>query len=371
MDENFVLTVRSMFERIMKETKTILVNMERRYVLFLQQQGLFVNALQRIRERERISKIKSIAQISDYVHHHSEHYGDTRICKIFLGLVTDLNEFRRTLERLSTPTNDVSLEFMFSTWKKVLDPTQDISHLRERKPYAQINQLGIEESRLFFGGIVSVLSIAMDCAKTAYKRLNAVKAYRIKANEYHYVEGIKIEKTKEKEERYFAEKYSKLCPKEACNSPLPGRTESAAAKQKLPARVGSSASQGKLKAQSLIPKKANSQAGGQASKGDYLSATKLETFSRPPTSKSDQRSVISSATASTRSTESDVMSHIKTHLLDPREIMSHGFDGRVRDDNVGRAFQWYDRKHTSSDSIASDQKRLQENYLKSKRDAKN
>ena len=58
--------------------------------------------------------------------------------------------------------------------------------------------MGVEESRIWLGGIVSVLPIAMDCAKNCYKRLQAVKAYRDQANEYHFVEGLKIEKNKER-----------------------------------------------------------------------------------------------------------------------------------------------------------------------------
>lgn len=58
--------------------------------------------------------------------------------------------------------------------------------------------MGVEDSRIWFGGIVSVLPIAMDCAKNCFKRLQTVKAYRDQANEYHFVEGLKIEKNKER-----------------------------------------------------------------------------------------------------------------------------------------------------------------------------
>ena len=74
---------------------------------------------------------------------------------------------------------------------------QDISNLRERHPWKQLNQLSCAESQVYFGGIVSVLPIAIDCAKSAYKRLRAIRAYREQANEYHFVENLKIQKDRE------------------------------------------------------------------------------------------------------------------------------------------------------------------------------
>jgi len=366
MDENFVLTVRSMYERILKETRTILVNIERRYKIFSQQQQSFVNALERCRSIEPgvPGKIKSISQVADYVHHHSIERVDTRICKIFLGLVSDLNDFRRTLERLSAPTNDVSLEWMFSTWKKILDPVQDISHLKEKEPRNCLNRMGVEESRIWLGGIVSVLPIAMDCAKNCYKRLQAVKAYRDQANEYHFVEGLKIEKNKEREERFFAGKYDKPCDKAPCNSPLPERTASRSFR---------------AESRTQVAKKSCKSKTTSASGDDIVLGTKVKAISRPPTTASmvrpptaasDVRTVISSATASTRSTESSCLSHIKTRLLDARQQPTHGVDPRPRDDNVANAMSWHPRKMTDSSSMASDQKRLQEAYLKSHRDQK-
>jgi len=368
MDENFVLTVRSMYERILKETRTILVNIERRYKIFSQQQQSFVAALERCRSFEPgvPGKIKSISQVADYVHHHSIERVDTRICKIFLGLVSDLNDFRRTLERLSAPTNDVSLEWMFSTWKKILDPVQDISHLKEKEPRDCLNRMGVEESRIWLGGIVSVLPIAMDCAKNCYKRLQAVKAYRDQANEYHFVEGLKIEKNKEREERFFAGKYDKPCDKAACNSPLPDRTASRSRSFRAESRT-------------QVVKKSCKSKTTASGDNDIVLGTRMKAFSRPatstscvrpPTANSDVRTVISSATASTRSTESSVLSHIKTRLLDPRLQPTHGIDPRPRDDNVANSMSWHPRKMTDSSSMASDQKRLQEAYIKSHRDQK-
>jgi len=401
MDENFVLTVRSMFERIMKETRTILVNMERRYTLFRQQQLSFAQALDRMRDfwPGTPGKVKNIAQIQDYVHHVSENRTDTRICKIFLGLVRDLDDFRRTLERLSVPTNDVSLEYMFATWKKVLDPQQDISHLRERTPASQLYHLGVEENRVHFGGIISVLPIAMDCAKQAYNRLNAVKAYRQQANEYHFVEGLKIERQREREERFFANKFKRVCGKKPCNDPVPMEIDAPRANPKgtqsrasnisgpFSRKVKSSASQGAYATRPKVSTSAKSPISGLgqqshsvitkhippkntrsiASGPDLKVGTKLQAFSRPGTKNDDRRTVISSATASTRSTESDVVSHIKEKILDPRKRPTHGTDPRPRDDNVGRAFQYNERKHTSPTSMASDQKRLQDAFVKSKK----
>ena len=55
-----------LLQRILKETKTILVNIERRYKVFSQQQQSFVNALERCRSFEPgvPGKVKSISQVS-------------------------------------------------------------------------------------------------------------------------------------------------------------------------------------------------------------------------------------------------------------------------------------------------------------------
>ena len=73
--------------------------------------------------------------------------------------------------------------------------------------------------------------------------------------------------------------------------------------------------------------------------------------------KNERQSAISTPTASTRSTESRVMSHLRTDLHDPREIPTHGIDRRPRGDNVARAFEWYDRKQVDNDSLDSSQRR--------------
>jgi len=50
--------------------------------------------------------------------------------------------------------------------------------LRTKFPNSQLNHLGVDECRNHFGGIVSVMPIAMDCARDALKRIELTRVYR-------------------------------------------------------------------------------------------------------------------------------------------------------------------------------------------------
>jgi len=328
-----------MFNRILEETRAILVNLEKRYDIFLQQQKCFVQALDRCRKFKSDSgKIKTIAEVSDYVNHLSENRVDTRVCKIFLSLVYDLNDFRRTIEKLSEPTNDETLEYLFATWKKVLEPRQDISNLRERHPWKQLNQLSCAESQVYFGGIVSVLPIAIDCAKSAYKRLRAIRAYREQANEYHFVENLKIQKDREADERYHASLYKK----KNLNSPIPAKPHVSKSRLNKQATKKVDFPPSKTSSNATLPQVIPRAISGRGSVDS-------------PATKEGRISAISSPTASTQSTESRVMNHLKNTLLNSRDIPTHGIDNRPRGDSVATAFQWHDRKQLDVDSVDFDE----------------
>jgi len=55
---------------------------------------------------------------------------------------------------------------------------QNISQLRVKFPNSQLNHLSVTESRLHFGGIISVLPTAMDCARDSVNRIESTRAYR-------------------------------------------------------------------------------------------------------------------------------------------------------------------------------------------------
>lgn len=70
-----------------------------------------------------MSKNILFLQVTYYCEHVSTNATDKRIMGMFLGLVKDLNEFRRKLVKM-TRQSDSRLETVFAKWKKTLEPTQ-------------------------------------------------------------------------------------------------------------------------------------------------------------------------------------------------------------------------------------------------------
>jgi len=69
-------------------------------------------------------------QVYNYAMHVTDNATDKRIFNMFLTLVRDLGEFRRTLLKLAKQKNDGQLNETFSIWKRVLDNRQVIKALR-------------------------------------------------------------------------------------------------------------------------------------------------------------------------------------------------------------------------------------------------
>lgn len=176
---SFMPDMRLAYERILSEARDILHILEKRFLTFTQQQYMFIIALDRCREInfEPKAMVGSIAQVAHYAKNISNHHTDKRILKMFLILARDLGEFRRTLVKL-TKQSDEKLENIFSKWKKVLEPNQNIINIRTKYPNTHLNHLSVDECRNHFGGIVSVLPIAMDCAREALKRIELTRVYR-------------------------------------------------------------------------------------------------------------------------------------------------------------------------------------------------
>lgn len=55
---------------------------------------------------------------------------------------------------------------------------QDVSDLRAKFPNDQVNHLSCDEAKNHFGGIVSLIPVAMDCARDAVERIESTRAYR-------------------------------------------------------------------------------------------------------------------------------------------------------------------------------------------------
>nr|XP_009859697.1 sperm acrosome-associated protein 9 [Ciona intestinalis] len=164
----------------MNETRGILMNLERRFRTFSQQQFIFVIALDRCRKNsfEPTRKISTIAQVYNYCEHVADNATDKRIFNIFLSLVRDLGEFRRSLMKLSKHSSDPTLVRIFGQWKRLLESRQDISAVRVKFPFSHVNHLSCDEARNHFGGVVSVLPVAMGYARDAVERIEVIRAYR-------------------------------------------------------------------------------------------------------------------------------------------------------------------------------------------------
>jgi len=68
--------------------------------------------------------------------------------------------------------------FHITTRKSTTLLSQDISDLRVRYPHTHLNHLSCDEARNHFGGIISVVPLAVTCAKDAVERIEVTRAYR-------------------------------------------------------------------------------------------------------------------------------------------------------------------------------------------------
>lgn len=180
MAHGFIPNLREIYAAIMDDTRQILVGLERRFKCISQQQFIFVTALDRCRSKnfEPRRKISSISQVQYYSQEVADNATDKRIFSMFLSLVRDLAEFRRTLMKVVRTKSDDRLNHIFMRWKKILEPRQDISNIRARFPNDQVNHLSCDEAKNHFGGIVSLIPVAMDCAREVVDRIESTRAYR-------------------------------------------------------------------------------------------------------------------------------------------------------------------------------------------------
>uniref|UniRef100_H2ZP01 Uncharacterized protein n=1 Tax=Ciona savignyi TaxID=51511 RepID=H2ZP01_CIOSA len=81
--------------------------------------------------------------------------------------------------KLSKQSDDPVLTRIFSHWKRLLESRQNISAVRAKFPYSHVNHLSCDEAQNHFGGIVSVLPVAMEYARETVERIEVIRAYRI------------------------------------------------------------------------------------------------------------------------------------------------------------------------------------------------
>ncbi|XP_051960660.1 sperm acrosome-associated protein 9 isoform X2 [Xyrauchen texanus] len=117
----------------MTDVKEQLHSTEEKYKRFKQQQFIFITALERSREhaRDKTEPVSTVTQSS----------------------WSSQNTFCKTLE----------------TCKELLSPSNNINELRAHYPHSEINRLSCDEAKNFYGGIVSLIPLALDHLTAYFK----------------------------------------------------------------------------------------------------------------------------------------------------------------------------------------------------------
>ncbi|XP_067294962.1 sperm acrosome-associated protein 9 [Pseudorasbora parva] len=139
-----------------------LLSIEEKYKRFKQQQFIFITALERSREhaRDKTEPVSTVEQVKMYMNHHCTNSTDRRIFSLFLEIISDLGGVLKHLES-SLSSQNSSCEGL-DTCRDLLGPNSNISQLRAHYPHNEINRLSCDEARNFYGGIVSVIPLALD-----------------------------------------------------------------------------------------------------------------------------------------------------------------------------------------------------------------
>jgi len=164
----------------MSDFRHTLVSLESRIQIFCQQQRSFIAALDRCRTLcfQNQKPIRSLLQVMHYLENVTNDSRDKRILNMFMGIVSDLNLFRRELRKISKNFVDNLLDTIFAKWKKLSEPSHDFALLRAPYPFTQLNHLSCDEARNHFGGIISLIPVLIKCATDAFERIESKRALR-------------------------------------------------------------------------------------------------------------------------------------------------------------------------------------------------
>nr|XP_033816130.1 sperm acrosome-associated protein 9 isoform X2 [Geotrypetes seraphini] len=133
--------------------------------IFKQQQFIFIRALDNARENahDKINSVKNINQVQHYLENNCYNLTDKRILTMFLDTCSDLNKF---CTRLECKHPEIGKQGgPISKCKTLLTPTTDLTTVRAKYPHDVVNRLSCDEAKRYYGGIVSVIPIAMDFIK--------------------------------------------------------------------------------------------------------------------------------------------------------------------------------------------------------------
>ncbi|XP_051514239.1 sperm acrosome-associated protein 9 [Myxocyprinus asiaticus] len=153
----------------MTDVKEQLHSTEEKYKRFKQQQFIFITALERSREhaRDKTEPVSTVTQVQRYMNHHCSNATDRRIFSLFLEIISDLGVVLKLLQSSLSSQNNLCKTL--ETCKELLSPSNNINELRAHYPHSEINRLSCDEARNFYGGIVSVIPLALDLLTTYFK----------------------------------------------------------------------------------------------------------------------------------------------------------------------------------------------------------
>ncbi|KAJ8413867.1 hypothetical protein AAFF_G00064650 [Aldrovandia affinis] len=156
-------SVRAAGEATMHRVKEKLKAAEQKSKAFKQQQGLFITALERSRDQaqEKTKPVTSVAQVQWYTEDHCSNTTDWHVYSLFLMIMEDLIEVLDILEAQGSTSN------VLENCRILLCPTTDISNLRAQFPHDEVNRLSCVEARSYYGGVVSLVPVAIDLLREA------------------------------------------------------------------------------------------------------------------------------------------------------------------------------------------------------------
>eukprot|EP00062_Callorhinchus_milii_P017118 gi/632969152/ref/XP_007900934.1/ PREDICTED: uncharacterized protein C9orf9 homolog isoform X1 [Callorhinchus milii] len=149
----------------MNEVKASLRDLEQRFILFRQQQFIFIAALDRTRENahDKTRPVSTIAQVQNYLDHYCNNTTDRRILSMFLDLCRDMSQFCDKLQELNPYS--CSPHDVLEKCKVLLSCNNDMTNLRAKYPHDEVNHLSCEESKNHYGAVISLLPIVLDYIK--------------------------------------------------------------------------------------------------------------------------------------------------------------------------------------------------------------